>query len=131
MKNPYQRNPLKPPDLAPNRDRELSPISTDLQERAAEIGVELVDLATVMRESDFITVHTPLNPETKGLIGAKEIAMMKPTAFLINTARGPVVDEAALVEALKHRRIAGAGLDENGGAKLDHRAANRSCFWAE
>ena len=81
------------------------------KERAAEIGVELVDLATVMRESDFITVHTPLNPETKGLIGAEEIGLMKPTAFLINTARGPVVDEAALVDALKHRRIAGAGLD--------------------
>ena len=80
-------------------------------ERAAELGVELVDLSTVMRESDFVTIHTPLNPETKGLIGAEEIALMKPTAFLINTARGPVVDEAALVEALKHRRIAGAGLD--------------------
>ena len=64
-----------------------------------------------MRESDFVTIHTPLNPETKGLIGAEEIALMKPTAFLINTARGPVVDEAALIEALKHRRIAGAGLD--------------------
>ena len=81
------------------------------KERAAELGVELVDLPTVMRESDFVSVHAPLNSKTRGLIGAEELALMKPSAFLINTARGPVVDEAALIDALKQRRIVGAGLD--------------------
>jgi len=79
--------------------------------RAAELGVELTDLATVMREGDFIAVNTFLSAETRGLVGAPELALMKPTAYLINTSRGPVVDEKALVEALRQRRIAGAGLD--------------------
>lgn len=65
----------------------------------------------LIRESDFISLHTPLTPETHHLIGARELAWMKPTAFLINTARGKVVDELALIEALKARRIAGAALD--------------------
>jgi phosphoglycerate dehydrogenase-like enzyme len=75
------------------------------------MGVELVDLPTVMRESDYDCINPLLNEETKGLIGAKELAMMKPTAFFINTARGPIVDEDALIEVLQNRRIAGAGLD--------------------
>jgi len=70
-----------------------------------------VDLATLLRESDFVTLHTPLIPETRHLINGRSLATMKPTAYLINAARGPVVDEAALVEALKTHRIAGAGLD--------------------
>ena len=81
------------------------------KESAAELGVELVDLPTVMRESDFVSLHTPLNSKTRGLIGAEELALMKPSAFLINTSRGAVVDEAALIDALQQRRIAGAGLD--------------------
>ena len=81
------------------------------KERAAALGVELVDLPTVMRESDFVTLHTMLNSQTRGLIGAEELALMKPSAFLINTSRGPVVDEAALIETLTQRRIAGAALD--------------------
>jgi phosphoglycerate dehydrogenase-like enzyme len=80
-------------------------------DRAKQMGVELVDLPTVMRESDYVCINTLLNEETKGLIGAKELAMMKPTAFFINTARGPIVDEDALIEVLRNRRIAGAGLD--------------------
>jgi phosphoglycerate dehydrogenase-like enzyme len=78
---------------------------------AAALGVELTDLDTVMRESDFVAVNCPLTTETRGLIGARELALMKPTAFLINTARGAVVDEAALVKALHEGSIAGAGLD--------------------
>jgi glyoxylate reductase len=69
------------------------------------------DLATLLRESDFVTLHTPLSPETRHLINAASLRTMKKTAYLINAARGPVVDEAALVEALREGRIAGAGLD--------------------
>ena len=64
-----------------------------------------------MKESDVITLHMPLTPETKNMFGAKELKMMKPTAILINTARGGLVDEAALAEALKNGTIAGAGFD--------------------
>jgi glycerate dehydrogenase len=71
----------------------------------------LVDLDTVLRESDVITLHVPLTPETKNMIGAKQFKMMKPTAILINTARGGLVDEAALAEALQNGTIAGAGFD--------------------
>jgi glyoxylate reductase len=68
-------------------------------------------LDELLRESDFVTIHVPLSPETRHLIGEREFGLMKSTAFLINTSRGPVVDEAALVEALRSGRIAGAGLD--------------------
>jgi len=86
---------------------------TDPQERAelARIGASRVPLEHLLRESDFVTIHVPLVPATRHLIGARELSRMKPTAYLINTSRGPVVDEAALVVALKERRIAGAGLD--------------------
>jgi lactate dehydrogenase-like 2-hydroxyacid dehydrogenase len=82
---------------------------TPAQER--ELGAQFVDRETLLREADFLTLHVPLTPETHHLISARELAMMKPTAFLINAARGKVVEEAALVEALKSRQIAGAGLD--------------------
>ena len=71
----------------------------------------LVDLDTILRESDVITLHVPLTPETKGMIGATEFKKMKKTALLINTARGGLVDEEALVEALKNGTIGGAGFD--------------------
>ena len=80
-------------------------------EQAAGLGVELVDLETLLRRSDFVSISCPLTPETYHLIDAGRLALMKPTAYLINTARGPIVDEAALTEALRERRIAGAGLD--------------------
>ncbi|HWM31972.1 MAG TPA: D-2-hydroxyacid dehydrogenase [Methyloceanibacter sp.] len=70
-----------------------------------------VDFDTILRESDIITLHMPLTPETKNMIGAAEFKKMKPTAILINTARGGLVDEAALAEALKNGTIAGAGFD--------------------
>ena len=76
-----------------------------------ELGLEYVPMETVLRESDFISVHVPLLPETRGLIGAPQLRLMKRTAILINTSRGPVVDEAALADALESGEIAAAGLD--------------------
>lgn len=74
-------------------------------------GVTLADLQTVMSTCDIISLHVPLNDETRGMIGARELSWMKPSALLINTARGGVVDTPALVAALKENRIAGAGID--------------------
>ena len=74
-------------------------------------GVTLTDMETLLRTCDIVSLHTPLNDSTRGLIGKEQIALMKPTAFLINTARGGVVDTKALVEALRGTRIAGAGID--------------------
>lgn len=76
-----------------------------------ELGARAVELDTLMAEADFVSLHTPLVPETRHLIDRRRLALMKPTAFLINTARGPVVDEAALAELLRERRLAGAGFD--------------------
>jgi D-3-phosphoglycerate dehydrogenase len=78
---------------------------------ADSLGVKLVDLETVFREADFVTVNCPLMPETTHLVNAERLALMKPTAYLINTARGPIVDQKALTKVLQERRIAGAGLD--------------------
>jgi glyoxylate reductase len=75
------------------------------------VNAEFRDLNTVLSESDFISVHVPLMPETRGLFDGPKFFRMKPTAFLINTSRGPVVDEAALVAALENKKIAGAALD--------------------
>jgi D-3-phosphoglycerate dehydrogenase len=77
----------------------------------ATLGIRKVELDDLLRRSDFITLHMPANEETSGMIDAAAIELMKPSAFLINTARGPLIDEPALVEALKSGRIAGAGLD--------------------
>jgi len=74
-------------------------------------GVEYRELVDLLRESDFVTLHTPLTDKSYHLIGEKELSLMKPTAYLINTSRGPVIDERALVKALQDGRIAGAGLD--------------------
>jgi len=76
-----------------------------------EYGAKYVSLNQLLKKSDFISIHVPLNPKTRHLISAKELHMMKKTAFLINTSRGPVIDEKALVSALKRKVIAGAGLD--------------------
>jgi gluconate 2-dehydrogenase len=77
----------------------------------APCGAGRVELTDLLRESDFVTLHVPLTPETRGLIGEGEFAMMKPTAILINASRGPVVDQEALCQALRERRIEAAGLD--------------------
>ena len=78
---------------------------------AKEYGISLVSLPELLKESDFVSVHTFLSEETRHLIGEKEFRQMKPTAYFINTARGPVVDEPALIKALQEKWIAGAGLD--------------------
>jgi phosphoglycerate dehydrogenase-like enzyme len=80
-------------------------------ERAAEHGVEAVTKQRLFSDSDVVTIHMPLSERSRGLVGAEELSLMRPTAYLINTSRGPIVDEQALVDALKRRQIAGAGLD--------------------
>ncbi len=85
--------------------------SRNRHEEIEALGAQYRDLDTLLTESDYVSIHTPLTEETTHLIGSRELALMKPTAFLINTSRGPVVDEAALVKALRDKSIAGAGLD--------------------
>lgn len=82
-----------------------------VSDRADQFGGGLVEMETLLKEADVVTVHVPLNEETRHMIGEREFRMMKPTAIFINTSRGPVVDEEALIEALKEKRISGAGLD--------------------
>ncbi|MCH8205764.1 MAG: C-terminal binding protein [Chloroflexi bacterium] len=78
---------------------------------AAQHGARLSDLPTLLAESDFVTLHAPLVPDTRNMIGGAELGMMKPEAFLINAARGPLIDEDALYDALTQGKIAGAGVD--------------------
>ena len=80
-------------------------------ERATECGAELVAKEELLRAADVVTVHLVLSDRTRGLVGARELELMKPTAVLVNTSRGPIVDEAALVAALESGTIAGAALD--------------------
>ena len=80
-------------------------------ETATQQGARMVDMPTLLKESDFVTLHSPLIPETRNMIGAAELDLMKPTAFLINCARGPLIDEEALYQALNNNGIGGAGLD--------------------
>ena len=80
-------------------------------EQAAELGVELVELNDLLCRSDYVTLHCPLTEETRHLIGSAQLALMKPSAFLINMARGPIVDQAALYRALVDRTSAGAAMD--------------------
>ena len=80
-------------------------------EKAAQCGARLVTKDELFSRSDIVSVHVQLSERTRGLVGARELGLMKQTAYLVNTARGPIVDEAALVKALETRAIAGAGLD--------------------
>jgi len=80
-------------------------------EKAREAGAELVTKDELFKQADVVTVHLILSDRSRGLIGARELGLMKPTAYLVNTARGPIVDEKALIAALEARKIAGAGLD--------------------
>ncbi|HEX4986409.1 MAG TPA: NAD(P)-dependent oxidoreductase [Burkholderiales bacterium] len=81
------------------------------QSAVASLGVTMVDLNALLRQSDYVSINTLLDESTRGLIGAKEFALMKPSAYFINTARGPVVVESALIDALRNNRIAGAAID--------------------
>ncbi|PPD20192.1 MAG: glycerate dehydrogenase [Methylocystis sp.] len=112
-------------------------LGKEIEKRATALGMKVlindvadvpnkVDVATILRESDVVTLNLPLTPETKNMIGAKEFASMKKTACIINTARGGIIDEAALAEALRNGVIAGAGMDvltveppKNGNILLD------------
>lgn len=98
---------LQPFDLG--RMLAFDPYAT--REQAAELSVELVDLPTVFKESDFIAINCPLNDETEGLVNAGLLSLMKPAAYLVNTARGPIVNQDDLTTALQAGQIAGAGLD--------------------
>jgi phosphoglycerate dehydrogenase-like enzyme len=80
-------------------------------ERAAAAGATFVDKDTLFRTADVVTIHLVLGDGTRGLVGSREFGLMKPSAFFINTSRGPIADENALIEALRSGRIAGAGLD--------------------
>ena len=80
-------------------------------ERAAECGAKRVSLDTLMATADIVTIHLYLSDRTRGVIGARELNLMKPSAYLVNIARGPIVDESALIDALRNRKIAGAALD--------------------
>jgi D-3-phosphoglycerate dehydrogenase len=81
------------------------------QSAVDSLGVTMTDMDTLLRESDFVSVNTLLDASTRGLIGAREFGLMKPTAYFINTSRGPVVQEAALIDTMKNARIAGAAVD--------------------
>ena len=80
-------------------------------QKPAPEGCRWIDLETLFKKSDVVSLHCPLTEETRGLVSREHLAMMKPTAFLINTARGAVVDESALAQALNEGRLAGAGVD--------------------
>ncbi len=80
-------------------------------ERCAEVGVKLATKEELFAQSDVITIHMVLSERSRDLVGAEELALMKPSAYLVNTSRGPIINEAALIDTLQNRRIAGAGLD--------------------
>jgi len=90
---------------------EMKVLGYDIRPVEAEPGVEMTDFSTLLKTADIVTLHTFLNEQTRHMIGRNELSSMKRSTFLINTSRGPIVDEAALVEALETKRIGGAGLD--------------------
>jgi D-3-phosphoglycerate dehydrogenase len=80
-------------------------------EKCAEVGVTYASKEQLFKTADVVTIHVVLGPRSRGLVGKEDLLRMKPTAYIVNTARGPIIDEAALLEALQQRRIAGAGID--------------------
>lgn len=90
---------------------EFYPERQVIRQLEGEIGVRRVDKATLFREADMVSVHLKLSDRTRGLIGTPEFALMRPDALLINTSRGPIIDEAAMIHALERGAIGGAGLD--------------------
>ncbi len=91
--------------------RVLATSRTLTDEQAREAGVVRASLPELLAQSDIVSIHVPLNSQTRGLLGERELALMKPGALLVNTARGPIVSEAALIEALERGRLGGVGLD--------------------
>jgi phosphoglycerate dehydrogenase-like enzyme len=81
------------------------------EERAREVGARLVSREELFAQADYLSIHIVLSDRSRGLVGAADLARMKPTAYLVNTSRGAIVQEDALLDALRNRRIAGAGLD--------------------
>ncbi|MDB5141092.1 MAG: hydroxyacid dehydrogenase [Mucilaginibacter sp.] len=90
------------------------------EERAHRAGAELVSKEFLFKTADFVTIHLVLSERSKGIIGAHELSLMNPSVYLINTSRGPLIDETALIEALQNKRIAGAALDVYGTEPLPH-----------
>ena len=90
---------------------DMTVLATTRTAKSDEGNIQIVDVDTLFRESDVVSLHCPLTPETEGLVNNSRLAIMKPSALLVNTARGPLIDEAALAEALNKGRIAGASLD--------------------
>ena len=98
--------------VAPAFDMKLIAWSQNMTaEQAAACGAQRVERDELLSRADFVSIHLVLGPRSRGLLGRNELALMKPTAFLVNTSRGPIVDEAALIDVLQRRSIAGAGLD--------------------
>ena len=97
--------------IAIGRAMKMNVLVYDPFPKADSEGVKYVSLEELLKNSDFVSLHCPLMDSTRHLINAETLKIMKPTAFIINTARGPLIDEAALIEALKNGTIAGAGLD--------------------
>ncbi|MDH3442332.1 MAG: D-2-hydroxyacid dehydrogenase family protein [Deltaproteobacteria bacterium] len=93
------------------RMRVLASTRTLTEEQAREVGAERASMETLLKESDIVTIHIPLNDQTRGILGEKEISLMKPGAIFVNTSRGPLVSESALVRALENGGLGGAGLD--------------------
>jgi phosphoglycerate dehydrogenase-like enzyme len=91
-------------------------------ERAESFGARLVSKDELLSQADIVTIHLVLSDRTRGLLGARELGLMKPSAYVVNTSRGPIIDERALVEALQNKKIAGAGLDvfDDEPLSLDH-----------
>jgi len=97
--------------LAVFNTRVLAYSRTLTPDGARELGVECASVETLLREADVVTIHVPLNNDTRGMIGERELGMLKPGAFLVNTARGPIVSEPAMIKALEDGRLGGVGLD--------------------
>jgi glycerate dehydrogenase len=97
--------------LAQTRTMPARPPATVEKGAASHLDVQFVDLETLFRQSDIISLHCPLTPQTQHLVNTERLAWMKPSAFLLNTSRGPLIDEPALADVLNKGQIAGAGLD--------------------
>ena len=104
---------LRPSSLEKNKGWRIDHIlaTRPLAEKCKEVGVDYVSKEELFRQADFVTIHVVLSQRTRGLVGAKELGLMRPSVYIINTSRGPIIEEAALLTALRENKIAGAGVD--------------------